>query len=147
MAYCSNCGASLEDNATSCSSCGAIITNAAPVVNPWDHTDEFDAADISENKVYALCAYALSFFGIIVAVLCAKDSAYVKFHCRESAKLNLFIVVVSILSSALVWTCIVPIAGGIFLCIGFVLIVIAFVQVCQGKAKEPWLIRSIGALH
>ena len=32
----------------------------APVVNPYDHTAEFDADDISENKCYAMLIYLMS---------------------------------------------------------------------------------------
>lgn len=149
MAYCSLCGGELPEGATTCPTCNAIIGQPAiaVTVNEYDHTADFDAEDISENKIFALCAYALSFLGIIIALLVAKDSAYAKFHAKEALKINLASVVVTFISVLLCWTCIIPLAGFVFNCIFFVLVIIAFIQVCLGKAKEPWLIRSIGAFH
>ena len=149
MAFCSNCGAQLPEGAQQCPNCNAVITGvqSSDATYPWDHTAEFTAEDISDNKVYALIAYGLGAFGLIVAMICAKDSAYVRFHCRESAKLLVVGTVVGVLTAALCWTCIALVAGVVLCLIIMVLYVIAFVQVCKGQAKEPWLIRSIGALH
>lgn len=147
MAYCSNCGAELPAGAQKCPSCDAIIGGEVivpnVVINEWDHTAEFDAKDISDNKIYAMCAYLLDIVGIIMAILVAKDSEYAKFHAREATKLTVITYLVAILTCILCWTCIVPIAGGILLCILFVVRIIAFVQVCNGLAREPWLIRSL----
>lgn len=148
MAYCSLCGGELPEGATSCPTCNAIISQpVATVENVYDHTADFDATDISENKIFALCAYALGFVGVIIALIAAKDSAYAKFHAREALKIDLAAVIVTMLSVLFCWTCIVPIAGIILDCIFGVLAIIAFVQVCLGKAKEPWLICYIGAFH
>lgn len=150
MAFCSQCGAEIPNGATSCPNCNATIGSSSSVsmaIPEWDHTAEFDEKDISDNKVYALLAYAASFLGIIICLIIANDSPYAKFHARESAKLQLVLIVVSFLTGVLCWTCIVPVAGIIFICILTVLDIIAFVQVCKGEAKEPWLIRSITALH
>lgn len=149
MAFCSNCGAQLPEGASQCPNCNAVITGTVDtaVTYPWDHTAEFTAEDISENKVYALVAYALGILGVVVAMICAGDSKYVKFHCRESAKLAVAMTVVGILSGVFCWTCIALVAGVVLCLIFTVLYVIAFVQVCKGQAKEPWLIRSIGAFH
>ncbi len=149
MAFCSNCGKEIPDGSTICPSCGANlgVGIAAPVIDPWDHTAEFDAADISENKVYALSAYLFSVLGIILCHVLAKKSDYALFHAREALKLNIVIIVVYLLSMFFCWTCIIPAAGAILLVILAVVKIIAFIQVCKGQAKEPWLIRSIGALH
>ena len=148
MAFCSNCGKEIPDGATVCPSCGASL-GAAPVktIESWDHTAEFEAQDISDNKVYALSAYVFSFLGIILCHVLAKESPYAQFHAREALKIDLVTVVVYIISCLLCWTCIVPVAGVILILILFVVNIIAFVQVCKGEAKEPWLIRSIKALH
>ena len=147
MAFCSNCGKEIPEGSATCPSCGATFSVNAQPAGPWDHTAEFDAQDISDNKVYALSAYLFSFIGIILCHVLAKESPYAQFHARESLKLNVVEVVVALLSMFFCWTCIIPIAGIVLSLILFVLEIIAFVQVCQGKAKEPWLIRSIGALH
>lgn len=149
MAFCSNCGKEIPDGAAACPSCGAVVgqTTAIAVVDPFDHTSEFDAKDISDNKVYALSAYLFSILGIILCHLLAKSSPYAQFHAREALKIQVVTIVVAVLSSIFCWTCIVPVAGAILAIILIVIKVIAFVQVCKGQAKEPWLIRSIGALH
>ena len=146
MAYCSQCGAEITTDANVCPSCGATIgapTAITPVVNDWDHTSEFDAKDIADNKVYAMAAYALDFLGIFFALLVIRDSEYVKFHARECMKITIAEIVVAVLTCLLCWTCIVPIAGFVILFILTILKVIAFVQVCKNEAKEPWMIRSI----
>ena len=148
MAFCSNCGKEIPDGASVCPSCGASLNAApAPVIESWDHTAEFDAQDISDNKVYALSAYVFSFLGIILCHVLAKESPYAQFHAREALKIDLVTVVVYIISCLLCWTCIVPVAGVVLILILLVVNIIAFVQVCKGQAKEPWLIRSIKALH
>ena len=98
MAFCSQCGAELTAGSNTCPSCGAVI--GAPVVTPevnvYDHTAEFDAKDISDNKVYALIAYSFNIIGLIIALMVAKDSEYVKFHARESAKITIAAVIVAV---------------------------------------------------
>ena len=147
MAFCSNCGKEIPEGSAVCPSCGASFSGNAQPAEPWDHTAEFDAQDISDNKVYALSAYVFSFIGIIICLLVAKESPYAKFHAREALKLNVVSVVVYLLGLFLVWTCIAPVAALVLILILFVVRIISFVQVCQGKAKEPWLIRSLKALH
>ena len=147
MAFCSNCGKEIPDGASVCPACGASLTGVAPaVVEDFDHTSDYDAQDIADNKVYALSAYLFSFFGVLLCNVLAKESPYALFHAREALKIDVCVLVVYILSALLCWTCIVPVAGAILLVIFVVIKVICFVQVCKGQAKEPWLIRSIGAL-
>ena len=149
MAYCSNCGKEIPEGSNVCSACGTTANISAPaaVVNDWDHTAEFDAKDISDNKVYALSAYIFSFIGILLCHILADRSEYALFHAREALKIDVVVIVVYLLSCLLCWTCIVPVAGVVLVCILVVVKIICFVQVCQGKAVEPWLIRSIKALH
>ena len=149
MAFCSNCGKEVPEGASVCPSCGATLSAAPAVksVEQFDHTADYDAADISDNKVYALSAYLFSFFGVLLCHVLSKESPYAQFHAREALKIDVVIIVVYILSVLLCWTCIVPVAGAVFEIILLVVKIISFVQVCKGEAKEPWLIRSIGALH
>lgn len=113
------------------------------VQDPFDHTEEFSAEDISDNKIYAMLPYLLSFFGVIISVLAAKESEYVKFHIKQALKLNICAIILSVFSAVLFWTFIVPAAAGVCLLIIEVLTVIAFIQVCKGKAKEPAIIKKI----
>ena len=58
MKFCSKCGTQCEDNAAVCSNCGEAFAGAA-VADVTDHTAEFDAKDISDNKVIAMVIYLL----------------------------------------------------------------------------------------
>ena len=115
----------------------------APVVNPYDHTAEFDAQDISDHKVYCMLVYLLGTIGIIIALLAGKDSAYVKFHVRQAIKLQVTQILLMIITALLFWTIIVGIAGAVCMGIVSVLQIICFFQICGGKAKEPAIIRSL----
>ena len=64
MKVCTNCHLSFPDSASHCTQCGAPLTTVAdqpPVYSgdPLDHTAEFDPADISANKVFALIPYLM----------------------------------------------------------------------------------------
>jgi uncharacterized membrane protein len=117
---------------------------APPPPAPTDHTAEYDPKDISQNKVLAMTAYLLGAIGVIIALLGSHDSPYVAFHVRQALKLAVVEVLVIIISVVLCWSIIVPIAGTICLVILVVLRIIAFFQVCSGKAKEPAIISSLG---
>ena len=148
MAFCSNCGKEIPDGSSVCPSCGASLTGApVAVVDNFDHTSDYDADDISENKVYAIAAYLFSLLGVLLCNVLAKESPYALFHAREALKIDVCVIVVYLLSAFLCWTCIVPVAGAIFILIFLVVKIICIVQVCKGQAKEPWLVRSIKALQ
>lgn len=114
--------------------------------NPYDHTSEFDAKDISENKVYCMLAYLASVIGIIIALLAGKNSAYVSFHIRQAIKLSVVQILLAICAIVFMWTFIIPIVACVCMLIVFVLQIIAFFQICAGKAVEPAIIRSLGFL-
>ena len=105
----------------------------------YDHTSEFDPKDISDNKVYAMATYMLSVIGVVIALLASRDSKYLQFHVRQAMKLQIteilctFLMIVPFLG----W-----IAAPICILIVTVLQIIAFFQVCSGKAKEPAIVRS-----
>lgn len=148
MKFCPKCGTQLEDNVTFCSNCGTSLNAAAVASNdPFDHTAEFDAKDISDNKVIAMLPYLMGLLGVIVAALLAKgESQYVSFHIRQALKLNIVAMLVSIVAAVLAFTIIVPIAAGVCAIVILVLQVIAFFQVCGGKAKEPAIIKNLSFL-
>ena len=168
MKNCPVCNAPLNDESVFCTQCGApqqaqqapageqaapaytapqnnYNNYAAPVyaADPYDHTAEMDPKDISDNKVFAMCIYLMGWIGILVALLASKDSEYVKFHIRQALKIevtNILIVVLAIIP-ILGW-----IAMGVCAIILVVLRIIAFFQICGGKAKEPGIIRGLGFL-
>lgn len=140
MAFCSNCGSELPEGAKACPGCGAVLVEEK--VDIYDHTSEFDVQDISDNKVVALSIYAFDVLGLFLGAILAKDSPYAKFHLREALKIEIVSFIAAIAAVVLCWTIIVPIAAAIFCVILFVVKIIAFVQVCKGEAKNPWLVRS-----
>ena len=122
--------------------------NYAPVYagNPYDHTSDYEAEDISKNKIFAMLVYLLDAVGIIIALL-SGDSPYVRFHVRQSLKFTVIEMLSAICIAVLCWTIIVPVAGVIFLIILAVIKIICFFQVCGGKACEPAIIRSFKFLE
>lgn len=150
MKNCVSCGASLNDDQAFCTACGAqqpeaapgaapVYTAPAPAYDPYDHTYEFDAQDISDNKCFAMVVYLVSVVGIIVALLASKDSEYLKFHIRQEIKLDVCLILSAFL-------CVIPFLGwfafGVCSIIIAVLKIIAFFQVCGNKSKEPAIVRG-----
>lgn len=148
--YCTMCGNRLPDEPDSSPKQSSVYQNycqPTPVPDPWDHTAEFDAKDISENKLFAMLMYLTSIVGIIFALLGAKDSAYVQFHLKQNLKLLIVEVLLSLIGCLLAFTFIVPIAAGVCGVICVVLHIIAFFHVCGNKAKEPAIIRGLKFLN
>lgn len=161
MKFCAKCGAQLDDNATVCGNCGNNMGNNTynqgqpnyyqqPVqhyADPYDHTNEFDPKDISDNKVIAMLPYLLGTIGILIAVIMSKTSDYVQFHVRQALKLTVVQTLLLIIAAVLFFTILVPIAAGVCMVIVFVLKVIQFFSICTGKAKEVPIIRGLGFLN
>ena len=153
MKNCVSCGAQLNDDQAFCTACGAqqpaaapaggqipVYAPPAPAYDPTDHTAEFDAQDISDNKPFAMLVYLVGIIGVIIALLASKDSAYLKFHIRQEIKLDVCMVLAA-------FFCIIPFLGwaafGICSAIITVLKIIAFFQVCGNKSKEPAIIKNL----
>ena len=143
MAFCPNCGAQIPDDANVCPNCGAALNGAAAYVDPTDHTAEFTAQDISDNKVFAMASILISTIGIIITLLAAQKSEFAMFYARQALKLMVCQVLCLLLF-------IVPIlgwiAGGVCLLVIFVLKIICFLNICKGKAKEVPIINGFGFL-
>ncbi len=141
MKFCPNCHLTYDDTVDVCGQCGTNLQNMSQsqqvFTNPTDHTAEFTAEDISQNKVLAMIPYLLGIFGIIVSLLASGTSPYAAFHVKQALK----IYVVQEISVVL---CIIPFLGwivaGIWSIISLVITIICFIQVCKGKAKEPAII-------
>lgn len=164
MKNCPNCHIQINDEAVFCPNCGASVAGASqpqgqpnyqqppvysqpvPTFDPYDHTAEYDPKDISDNKVISMLVYLLGAVGIVIALLASSTSKYVGFHLRQALKFTVVEILLALITVVLCWTFIVPIAAGVCCCILFVLKVIAFFQICSGKAKEPAIIRSLGFL-
>ena len=141
MKTCAHCGAQLDDAAMFCPNCGTSFQQT--YADPADHTAEFDPQDISDNKVIAMMPYIMGLLGVIVAAILAANSPYARFHVRTSLKFTVcqFICGIAFIIPILGW-----LAGAVGLAIIFVLQIIAFFQVCKGKAKDPAIIKSLGFL-
>ncbi|MBQ8236974.1 MAG: zinc ribbon domain-containing protein [Oscillospiraceae bacterium] len=151
--YCTMCGNRILDDNQAVPYHPPVYQNAyqQPVYqqsayNPYDHTTEFEAADIAQNKLFAIAMYLLSIVGILIALLGAKESAYVQFHLRQNLKFLIVEALLVLCAGLFAITIIVPIVAAVCLVIVEVLRVIAFFQVCNGKAKEPAIIRGLGFL-
>ena len=150
MKTCNNCGAQVEDVAKFCPECGfkfgAIAEPRAAVTDIYDHTSEFSPEDIANNKLYAILMYCVSLMGIIIGLLAAGDSPYVRFHVKQSLKLFICEVLLGLITAALFWTVIVGIVGSIAIVVLAVVDIICLVNACKGLAKEPPIVCKIGFL-
>ena len=168
MKNCPRCNANLDDNAMFCTTCGLQFANpqeqpaqntytqpnpaaaypVATTVNPYDHTAEFSAEDVAENKLYAMLLYLTSVIGVIIALLVQKnkDSAYLSFHIKQTLKIVIVQTLLSLATAVLYWTCIAGIAGGVCLIITLVVQFICFFKTSANKSIEAPIIRSLGFL-
>ncbi|MBU5461268.1 zinc-ribbon domain-containing protein [Lachnoclostridium sp. MSJ-17] len=169
MKTCPQCHASLADDAAFCTNCGTPLNAApqpeqniqpyqqpvqqqtppaapaAPAVSPYDHTDEFSEEEVHDNKIFALAIYALSFIGIIIALLAksSDNSAYLRFHIKQMLMILITEILVGVAAAVLSWTCIGLIAGCGLLAFLGVVEIICFINVCRNKSIEPLLVRKL----
>lgn len=143
MAFCTNCGTQLPENAKACPNCGTFVAGAQeqPQQEPQpndaqkaqtDFTAQYTKEDIEENKAMSVLAYLGILLLIPMLVSPAKDSPYVRFHVNQGLLLFIGWMVSGVLS---------------FLCIGFITSIICFVfmimgiiNVINGRAVELPLI-------
>lgn len=164
MKICPVCRYTVSDDAEFCTHCGAPFAaqpepspdsadnkvpptpvppyTYAPVHNPYDHTDEFDTQDVTANKLYASLPYLLSVFGVIIALLVAKDSAFVMFHVRQALKLILAEVIFIGIAVALIWTIVATLVAAVGVLILMILQYVGFYQAATGKATDLVLVRN-----
>lgn len=146
MKTCPKCNAEVADDAKVCPACGAELVAKEEVKTDkaeFDHTAEFDAKDISDNKVICMLVYLLGLVGVLFAMIAGTKSDYVAFHVRQSLKITVVDILLGIACALLCWTFIVPIAASVCFIIILVLRIIAFFQICKGKACEPAIIRNL----
>ncbi len=160
MKICPTCNNQLDDSAAFCTVCGTKFAPQQPGVNTqqpgygapgygapiapsYDHTAEFDAKDISDNKVISMLVYLLGTFGIIIALLASGNSPYAAFHVRQALKITVTQILATICMFLLIWTLIVPLAYLILMAALGIIKLICFFQICSGKAIEPAIIRNL----
>ncbi len=125
---------------------GIPVPPVVTAVDSRDHTAEFDAKDISDNKVFAMIAYLMGIVGVAVALIASSESKYTRFHVTQSLKIIVCNTLLSIATALVAWTIVGAFAGGVCMIILFVLKIMCFVDVCNGKAKEPAIICGFGFL-
>ena len=174
MKMCPNCRNQIPDEAVYCPICGTgvgtgpqftpqqsfvpdtgyteppVYAAVVPYMDPYDHTAEFDAADIAENKLFAMAMYLLGPLGMIIAMLAVQASRYTAFHVRQALKLTvaeILGILVLVVAAFLMWSLrmrvfmVFVIAVAI---IGLVAIhLLCVLQVIRSKAKEVYLIRNL----
>jgi len=84
--------------------------------------------------------------GVFIALLAAPQSAYVSFHLKQVMKFFVVSILMTICTVLLCWTVIVPVAYLVMTVALAVIKIICFVQVCNGQAKEPAIIRNLSFL-
>ena len=146
MKTCPICGAQTDDNNVFCSSCGARFEDSEPVSQISAEATEYDESDVAKNKIFGILAYVGSLLGIIVALLAAPDSPFVRFHIRQSVKLFICQAILALIMVVLCWTVVVPILGGIAMLVLFVVEIICIVRACKGEMQEAPIISGIGFL-
>lgn len=107
--FCNVCGSQLDDNALFCAVCGAKISSPEPQPQPQEPQpqqfqqpfDEYNMqADIAANKNLA----ALGYIGmIIIALVAAPNSRFIRFHANQALLLGLFSIPAAIPFIGWIW--------------------------------------------
>ncbi|MBP3330591.1 MAG: hypothetical protein J6L89_07140 [Clostridia bacterium] len=144
MRICPNCGNNVDDGVAFCKNCGCNMANQQPfqyqqpVYDQKDHTAEFDAGEVSKNKLFASLPYFLGILGIVIALLInqKEESSYLLFHIKQGVK-------IAIVSSIAI---IIPFVGWFVSVVLFVLALYSGFITLNGKSKEVPIISSIDLL-
>lgn len=184
MAFCSKCGNEIDENAKFCSACGAqqgvesaeqttdatqkvndvvndLTDKVAALNNTADTTDDYDKADIEQNKAMGVLSY-LSLL-VLIPIFAAPKSKFARFHANQGLILllgevawgvasNVVIAILtkiawellawSFFSVLKVFTVILRLVNLVFL----VLSIIGIVNAANGRAKELPVIGKIRIL-
>ena len=167
MAFCSKCGAQMNDDAQFCASCGApragaqnnngaqgqqnsqaqydFTSKISELNNTSDTTSEFDPADIEANKTMAVLSY-LSWL-VLIPLLAAQNSKFARYHANQGLVLAIIEIVwgiaTSIIGAIPIFGWIISIPLGIVSLVFLVLTVLGIVNAANGRAKELPIIGKI----
>lgn len=163
MPYCSKCGVEVSADAKFCEACGASLTAESKSVsfdsvkekienfnNTADTTNEYDSADINNNKIMAVIAYIGILF--LVPLLAAKESKFARFHTNQAIVLLIAEIAVGfvlgvvsaiLLAISPVLTILSSLLSAAVSIVSIVFTIIGIVNAATGKAKELPLIGSI----
>ena len=161
MLLCEKCGTKVDEGTKFCPSCGNSMevpavqqqeqssgdqnnfsAKIASLNDTADTTADYDADDVSKNKVMAILAY----FGPLcfIPMFAAKDSKFARFHANQGLTLFIACVAWSIAYSILNWIILAiswrlySISSIIGLCslVFLVLAVLGIINAANGRAKE-----------
>lgn len=146
MGYCKKCGKALGDAARFCPVCGTKQDGAG---NGADMMEQFDGADIADNRAMA----ALSYLGLLVLVpiLAARESRFARFHAGQGLALLLVSAAYGIASGILA-SAVLAVSWRLSFVVGMirlaglafpVLAVMGIVNAVNGQAKELPVIGKI----
>lgn len=94
MAFCSHCGAQVDEGAAFCPSCGAPVGNGPRHAEP-----ALDPNDVAQNRGISV----LSYLGplVFIPLFARKNSPYAQFHAKQGVTMFAFWVAAAILNSLL----------------------------------------------
>lgn len=163
MPYCSKCGVEVSADAKFCEACGASLAAESKSVsfdsvkekienfnNTADTTNEYDSADINNNKIMAVIAYIGILF--LVPLLAAKESKFARFHTNQAIVLLIAEIAVGfvlgvvsaiLLAISPVLAILSSLLSAAVSIVSIVFTIIGIVNAATGKAKELPLIGSI----
>jgi len=145
MAFCSKCGAPLEEGAKFCSACGQT-TEAAPAAEATQAQyqqpqyqapaaeDTFPKEEVEAGKIVAILGYIIPIL-FFLPLVSGEKTAYGTFHANQALILFIAWIISSILTIAII---------GLVLYIAcFVFMILGIVSACNGS-KKP--LPGIGAI-
>lgn len=167
MAKCTHCGKQYPDGTDYCPDCGSLLKNDytqkgnsyfQDAVNHVSYTNrektEFTNGDIQKNKTLAIFSYIGLL--VLIPVIAAKKSPYVKFHANQGLVLCIIEGIYWILrrlllgigrAHFLLWGFrVASYALGMLEIIFFCFSIMGIIQICNGQAKPLPLIGKIRIL-
>lgn len=156
MAFCSNCGTELEENAKFCANCGTAVGGAkadtssktdfsakvAALNDTPDYTAEMDQQDINDNKIISILSY-ISIL-VLIPIFAVPGSKFARFHANQGLllfvleiALGIVKIVLSTILAVISWRLASIVNVLVILDIAFlVLAVIGIINAANGVAKE-----------
>lgn len=158
MAFCTNCGNELKEDAAFCSVCGekvkaeattsqqteeSFVDKVVSLNDTADNTAEYDVADINNRKIISLFSYI--YFLVFIPFFAASESKFARFHVNQG--LVLFIANIAFaVTAALVDFVLGYLPGPLafIIALPFVVVqaalitlaVVGIINAVKGKAKE-----------
>ena len=119
----------------------------APMTDPTDHTSEFAADDVAENKPFALLIYIGGIIGLIIALFLKKDSAYLKFHIRQGIKIYLAETLLTVICSLAIVLVVPFFVYSVAMIILIIVRLICFLTQLRASQRNLPLLRVLTSLN